>query len=145
MSIELNLESIAKSLSVIAEHISNTKQLELPLSAPVPAAAPVVAPAAAPVPAAVVPPLPSPVAAPAPVGATPTPVPVPPPMPVPAAVAPFADAAGLMEYVKTKYRALGPIKGALIQNVLTEIGCRNVNEVTAGNYGLFYQKVEALS
>jgi hypothetical protein len=141
MSIELNLESIAKSLSVIAEHVSKSKQLELPLSAPVPAAAPVVTPAATPAPVAVVPPLPSPVAAPVPAGVTP----VPPPSPVPAVTAPFADAAGLMEYVKTKYRALGPIKGALIQNVLTEIGCRNVNEVTAGNYGLFYQKVEALS
>jgi hypothetical protein len=79
----------------------------------------------------------------------PVPAPAAAPVPAPAAVsapaAPFTDAAGLMAYIKDKYRALGPIKGALIQNVLTEVGCRNVNDVTPGNYGLFYQKVEALS
>lgn len=139
MSIESNLESIAKSLSVIA---ANWTQLPLPMHSPAPA------PAAAPVPM----PIPVPAAAPAPAPA-PVPMPVPAPaaapVPAPAAVsapaAPFTDAAGLMAYIKDKYRALGPIKGALIQNVLTEVGCRNVNDVTPGNYGLFYQKVEALS
>ena len=139
MSIESNLESIAKSLSVIA---ANWTQLPLPLHSPAPA------PAAAPVPM----PIPVPAAAPAPAPAAvpmPTPMPAPAPVPIPAAAsapaAPFTDAAGLMAYIKDKYRALGPIKGALIQNVLTEVGCRNVNDVTPGNYGLFYQKVEALS
>jgi hypothetical protein len=123
MSIESNLESIAKSLSIIA---ANWTQLPLPL----PMHSPAPAPAAAPVPM----PIPVPAA-----------VPVPTPAAASAPAAPFTDAAGLMAYIKDKYRALGPIKGALIQNVLTEVGCRNVNDVTPGNYGLFYQKVEALS
>jgi hypothetical protein len=126
MSIESNLESIAKSLAVIAERYS--PQMQLPLT---------VTPAAAPTPV----PVPTPAAAPIPV---PAPAAVPVPTPVLASPAPFADAAGLMEYIKTKYRTLGPIKGGLIQNVLTEIGCRNINEVTPGNYGIFFQKVEAI-
>jgi hypothetical protein len=141
MSIESNLESIAKSLSVIA---ANWTQLPLPLPMHSPAPAPAAAPVPMPIPA----PAAAPVPAPAPVP-MPTPMPVPAPVPAPAAAsapaAPFTDAAGLMAYIKDKYRALGPIKGALIQNVLTEVGCRNVNDVTPGNYGLFYQKVEALS
>ena len=133
MSIELNLESIAKSLAIIADHYS--PQTKLPLAPVAAVPAPV---AAAPAPVVPVP------AAPAPAPAV-VPAVVPAPAPVPASPAPFADAAGLMEYVKSKYRALGPIKGAMIQNVLTEIGCRNINDVTPGNYGIFFQKVEALS
>lgn len=144
MTIESNLESIAKSLSIIAEHYGDPRQMSLSFGtvpavpAPAPVPVQVAPPAALPVPAA-----PAPVPVPAAAPAAPVPAPVV-PAPVPGPAAPFADAAGLMEYVKGKYRALGPIKGALIQNVLTEIGCRNINDVTPGNYGLFFQKVEAI-
>jgi len=49
-----------------------------------------------------------------------------------------------MEYVMGKYRALGPVKGGMIQNVLSEIGCKNINEVQPAQYGEFHARVEAI-
>ena len=67
------------------------------------------------------------------------------PAPAPAApAAPFTDAKGLTAYVMGKYRSLGPIKGALIQNCLSELGYKNINDVQPEYYGLFAQKVEAI-
>ena len=134
MSIETNLASIAKSLETIATHLTADKQdsrrtevVAVPTPAPAPAApapAPAVeVPAAAP-PAFMMPPAP----APAPAGPA----------------APFTDGKGLMEYVMGKYRHLGPVKGGMIQNVLSEIGCKNINEVQPAQYAVFFAKVEAI-
>jgi hypothetical protein len=59
-------------------------------------------------------------------------------------VAPFSDAKGLTTYVMSKYRELGPVKGALIQNVLSEFGIKNINDVQPAQYSAFYAKVEAI-
>ena len=58
--------------------------------------------------------------------------------------APFTDGKGLIDYVMTIYKELGPEKGAKIQGVLTEMGLQNVNELRPTEYDAFYSKVEAL-
>lgn len=105
-------------------------------------------------------------AAPAPVVAAPAPTPVPNVQPVstpvapvtvapvaPAPVvtatvspsdAPFADHAALMTFVMDSYKALGPIKGAKIQDVLTSVGVKNINEVKPEMYAAIKAGVEAL-
>ena len=132
MSIENNLASIAKSLETIAVHMGDSRRTEIQ-SVPI-----IPNPALPPVPAA-----PAPAAAPA----TPPAFMMPPAAPAAPAVgpaAPFTDGKGLMEYVMGKYRALGPVKGGMIQNVLSEIGCKNINEVQPAQYGEFHARVEAI-
>lgn len=58
--------------------------------------------------------------------------------------APFTDGKGLIDYVMTIYKELGPEKGAKIQGVLSEMGLQNVNELRPTEYDAFYVKVEAL-
>ena len=77
---------------------------------------------------------------PPPVFAAPAPV-----TPAPAkAGAPFTDGKGLIEYVMATYSALGPEKGARIQEVVNALGCKVVNEIKPEQYEAFYQGVEAL-
>jgi hypothetical protein len=114
---------------------------------------------AAPAPAAVVPPAPAPVAALPVAPAAPVVVPVftapaapmMPPPPVfasaPAAAAPtlpFSDSTSLVAYVMGVYKAIGPQKGAGIQNVLTSLGVVNLTDVKPDQYAAFYAGVEAL-
>jgi len=133
MSIETNLASIAKSLETLVTHLTADKQpapaVPMVQYTPTPAA-----PAPAPAPA--VPAVPA-FAMPLPAAAAPAPAPA-------APAAPFTDGKGLMEYVMGKYRALGPVKGGMIQNVLSEIGCKNINEVQPAQYGEFHARVEAI-
>ena len=105
------------------------------------------------------------VAVPAPVAQAPVPVPTPVPtlpqvgtapvMPAPPAFvapapapapsgAPFTDGKGLIDYVMSAYKALGPQKGAEIQGVLTGLGYQNINDVKPEHYGALYSGVEAL-
>ena len=58
--------------------------------------------------------------------------------------APFTDGKGLIDYVMGAYKALGPQKGAQIQNVLIGMGCTNINDVKPEQYGALYAAVEAL-
>jgi hypothetical protein len=58
--------------------------------------------------------------------------------------APFTDPKGLIEYVMGAYKALGPQKGAQIQNVLTNLGYQNINDVKPEHYGALHSGVEAL-
>ncbi len=58
--------------------------------------------------------------------------------------APFSDPKGLIDYVMTSYRTLGPQKGAQIQTVLTSMGYGNINDVKPEHYGQLYAGVEAL-
>ena len=94
-------------------------------------------------------------AAPAPVAVAPAPVappvvamPAPPtftaPPPAAPAAAPFSDAKGLMDYVMSAYKALGPQKGAQIQQVLTGLGVSTINEVKPEQYAALFAGVEAL-
>ena len=112
-----------------------TQVIELGLqhvNAPSPVATPVVAPAPV-----VIPVFTAPAA------------PVMPPPPVfasaPAApVLPFTDSNSLVSYVMGVYKAIGPVKGAGIQNVLTSLGVVNLTDVKPEMYAAFYAGVEAL-
>ena len=133
MSLEAKIEALTQAV------IALTAKLESTNVAP---AAPVVNPAPAPAPA------PAPVAAPAPAVAAPA-MPAPPTFqPAPAAPAPtgapFSDPKGLIDYVMSAYKALGPQKGAQIQQVLTGLGYGNINDVKPEHYGALHAGVEAL-
>jgi len=135
MSLESKIEALTAAV------VALTAKLESTNVAP---AAPVVNPntvtiSAAPAPA------PAPVAAPAPA------MPAPPSFvaPAPAAPAatggaPFSDPKGLIDYVMSSYKALGPQKGAEIQKVLTNLGYGNINDVKPEHYGALFAGVEAL-
>lgn len=120
MSIENNLASIAKSLELIAAALSNR-----PVAAPVSVvAAPVVA---------------APVVDVAPVAASPVAA-----SPVVTDTPVFADHMALTTFVLDSYKALGPIKGAGIQQVLSGVGVKNLNEVKPEHYAAIKAGVEAL-
>jgi hypothetical protein len=131
MSLESKIEALTQAV------IALTAKLESTNVAP---AAPVVNPTPAPVAA------PAPAPAPAPVAAA---MPAPPTFqPAPAAPAatgaPFSDPKGLIDYVMSAYKALGPQKGAEIQKVLTGLGYGNINDVKPEHYGALHAGVEAL-
>ena len=134
MSIETNLASIAQSLATISLLMKQDNEAG---DRPAPQAVPVPPPVPVPVPAV-------PAAPTVPAFAMPMPVPAPAPAVPVGPAAPFTDGKGLMEYVMGKYRALGPVKGGMIQNVLSEIGCKNINEVQPAQYGEFHARVEAI-
>ena len=136
MSLEAKIEALTQAV------VALTAKLE---SANVAAPAPV---AQAPAPVAA--PAPAPVAALAPVAAAPA-MPAPPAFvaPAPAAApvasgAPFTDGKGLIDYVMGAYKALGPQKGAQIQNVLVGLGYQNINDVKPEHYGALFAGVEQL-
>lgn len=107
-----------------------------------------VTPAATPVVAAPTPVAASVVAAPVPVAAMPAPpafvAPVAAPAAPVAAGAPFTDGKGLIDYVMASYKALGAVKGANIQSVLTGLGYQNINDVKPEHYAALFAGVEAL-
>ena len=83
-----------------------------------------------------------------PVMVTPTPVAVAAPIPVsvsPSEKAPFADAKGLIDFVMSSYKALGPQKGAGIQGVLTSLGYSNINDVNPAHYDALFAGIKALA
>jgi hypothetical protein len=125
-TLESTLTRIADSLDKIAAALT----LPEAASAPAPVQAPDV-PAPTPVP---VPPIPVPV----------PPIPVPVPVPPAAAAGVPTDQKSLMDYCMAKYRALGPVKGGMIQGVLTELGCANIHSLPPEKYAAFHAKVEAL-
>ena len=138
MSIEKNLEIIAHGITKLVEGQKqliemlnpNGTQYEAPQqpAAPVPQAAPAAQPAPAPAPEPAAVPAQAPAAAPA----------------APAAVAPFTDNHGLMQYCMAKYQQLGPVKGGTIQTILLNLGCSNLNALQPSQYGSFYTAVEAI-
>lgn len=100
-------------------------------------------------PAAPVAPAPAPVVQAAPVAAPAMPAPpafvAPVPAPAPVATgAPFSDGKGLIDYVMASYKTLGSAKGAQIQNVLTQLGYQNINDVKPEHYNALFAGVEAL-
>ena len=127
MSLEAKIEDLTKAVHLLVAALGAR-----------PAAAPVAAQAPAPV-AAPVAPAPAPVMPPPPVFVAP-----PPPAPAAPAAAPFSDQKGLIDYVMGAYKALGPQKGAQIQNVLVGMGCTNINDVKPEQYGVLYAAVEQL-
>jgi hypothetical protein len=131
MSLEAKIEDLTKAVHLLVAALgARPAAAPVAAQAPAPVAAPVAAPA--PAPAGIMPP--------PPVFAAP-----PPPTPAaPAAAAPFSDQKGLIDYVMGAYKALGPQKGAQIQNVLVGMGCTNINDVKPEQYGALYAAVEAL-
>lgn len=138
MSLEAKIEALTQAV------VALTAKLE---SANVAAPAPVAqAPAPVPAPAPVI--VNQPLVTPASVAAAPA-MPAPPTFqPAPAAPAPtgapFSDPKGLIDYVMSAYKALGPQKGAQIQQVLTGLGYGNINDVKPEHYGALHAGVEAL-
>ena len=129
MSIEAKIEALTAAVTALTAALTAR-------------AAPTVA--AAPAPVAVVPaPVAAPVAPPAPVAMPAPPTFTAPPVAAPTA-APFSDAKGLMDYVMSSYKALGPQKGASIQQVLTGLGVSTINEVKPEQYAALFAGVEAL-
>lgn len=134
MSLELKIEALTAAV------VALTAKLEagnVAVAAPVAQAAepaPVVAPVVA---------VPAPVVAPAPAMPAPPTFVAPAPAPAPTG-APFSDGKGLIEYVMASYKALGPQKGAAIQNVLTSLAYTNISDVKPEHYAALYQGVEAL-
>jgi hypothetical protein len=61
-----------------------------------------------------------------------------------ASAAPFSDTSGMIQYVMSAYKALGPTKGADIQAVLTSLGYQNINEVKPEHFGALFSGIEAL-
>ena len=141
MSLELTIENLTVAINTLIDSI-NKQGIRAPIApmvAPVAvAAAPVVEPT----------PVAKPVVEFAPVVATPQ-MPAPPsfvaPTPVAAAVgAPFTDPKGLIDFVMTSYKNLGPAKGAGIQGVLTGLGYQNINDVKAEHYAALFSGIESL-
>jgi len=56
----------------------------------------------------------------------------------------FANQAELTAFVMDTYKALGPIKGAGIQQVLNSVGAKNINECKPEHYAAIKAGVEAL-
>lgn len=136
MSLESKIEDLTAAVTALTAVLAAQRPAQAATVAPALVAAPV--PAPAPVVAA-------PVAAPAPV-MPPPPTFSAPPVAAPAApaAAPFTDQKSLITYVMGAYSALGPQKGAQIQNVLTSLGCTNINDVKPEQYAALFAGVEAL-
>jgi len=134
MSLESKIEALTQAVAALTAKLESVNVTapapiaQAPIATPAPVAAP--APVEAPVAAAPAMPAPpafvAPAAAPAPTGA------------------PFTDGKGLIDYVMSAYKALGPQKGAQIQGVLTGLGYQNINDVKPEHYGALFAGVEAL-
>ena len=155
MSLELKIEALTAAVVALTAKLESSNVTAATPVAPAPA--PVVQ-AASPTPAAPT------VAAPAPttvqavvapsapaVSGTQAAMPAPPSFVAPAPVAapapagaPFSDGKGLIDYVMSSYKALGPQKGAMIQGVLVNLGYQNINDVKPEHYGALFAGVEAL-
>lgn len=134
MSLEAKIEALTAAVVALTAKLESNN-----VAAPAPVAqapAPMVAPAPAPVAAA-------PVAAAPAMPAPPAFVALAPAEPAPTG-APFSDGKGLIDYVMGAYKAMGPQKGAQIQNVLTALGYQNINDVKPEHYGQLYAGIEAL-
>lgn len=130
MSIEQTLSNIERHLSRIADSLEyQPKETNDQPNPPAVTPAPVPAPAPDPVPAPEYVP----------------PAVVPPVVPAPeAAAVPFNDPKTMMAYVMAKYKTLGPVKGGMIQAVLTSLGATNINDVQPDQYAAFHAGVEAI-
>lgn len=134
MSLEAKIEALTAAVVALTAKLEAGAAPAAPvvIAAPAPSA-PQTFTAPTPAPAAPAPVMPAPPSfvAPAPVAAAP-------------AGAPFSDPKGLIDYVMTSYKTLGPQKGAQIQTVLTSMGYGNINDVKPEHYGALFAGVEAL-
>ena len=137
MSLESKIEALTAAVIALTAKLESSN-----VAAPAPQVITTAAPAAS---VTLTVPAPAPVTAPAPVVAMPAPPSFAPVAPAPAPTgAPFSDPKGLIDYVMSSYKALGPQKGAQIQTVLTGLGYGNINDVKPEHYGALFAGVEAL-
>jgi len=136
MSIEANLQSIADSLKLIADHLTKASVDALAPNVYTPAPTPPTTEVGnvipAPTPAA-----PEQVTLPL-VNASSEPVAASP------SSCPITTQAELVKYVMESYKALGPVKGNMIQGVLASVGSVNINGVSPDKYATIYSGIEAL-
>jgi hypothetical protein len=138
MSLEQKIDDLTHAITTLIGVLAQKPETVRP--APAPVAAPIVA-APAPI---VTPPAPVPAPVPAPAPAMPPPPTFAAPDPASTAALPFSDTKSLIGWVMGVYQALGPAKGAQIQQVLVGIGCANINDVKPEQYAALYAGVEAL-
>lgn len=132
MSLEAKIEALTHAVAALTAKLESVN-----VAAPAPVAqAPAPVAASEPAPVAAAPAMPAPPAFVAPVPAAPA--------ASAASGAPFTDGKGLIDYVMGAYKALGPQKGAQIQNVLVGLGYQNINDVKPEHYGALFAGVEAL-
>ena len=135
MSLEAKIEALTAAVVALTAKLEAgaTPAAPVVIAAPAPSAPQTFTMPLVPAPAAPAPVMPAPPSfvAPAPVAAAP-------------AGAPFSDPKGLIDYVMTSYKTLGPQKGAQIQTVLTSMGYGNINDVKPEHYGALFAGVEAL-
>ena len=124
-------DHLLKAWSESTGHAVPAPVVSRPVARLAPAPAPVIAAPVVPVPVPAAPAMPAPPAFVAPAAPAPTGV-------------PFADAKGLIDYVMGAYKALGPQKGAAIQQVMASLGYSNINDVKPEHYTAFYQGIESL-
>lgn len=136
MSLENKIEALTAAVVALTAKLESSNVAApapvAPTPAPVVQAAPVVVSVVEPAPVAAAPAMPAP-----PTFVAPAPAPAP-------TGAPFSDPKGLIDYVMGAYKALGPQKGAMIQNVLTGLGYQNINDVKLEHYAALHTGVEAL-
>lgn len=143
MSLENEVKSLREAVVTLTEVIRNIQGSTAPATTAAPQVTQQPAPVdTVPAPVPQVTQQPAPVAAPAPT--MPTPPSFAAPTPAPTGGAPFTDHKGLIEYVMARYQALGADKGAMIQQVLVNMGYQNINDVKPEHYGNLYAGIEAL-
>ena len=132
MSIENEIKALTAAITALTQAVQGqaTPPVVFTPAPPAPPAPAPIAPPPQPVVAAQMPPLPTFAPPPAPVAA--------------ATTVPFSNPKGLIEYVMTAYKVLGPQKGAEIQGILTGLGYQNINEVKPEHYPAIVENVEAL-
>ena len=150
MSLEAKIEALTAAVANLTQVIVKIEaagmQGNAPSATPVPAS--VVTPTA-PAPAPMAPVVPTPAAA-SPSNVMPPPPSFAPPVAPPVAAAPaptgvpFNDAKGLMTYAMALYQALGPQKGAQIQDAMRSLGIQNINETKPEQYAALYNAFEQL-
>ena len=141
MSLEAKIEALTQAVQALTAQLqsSNVAPAAPVVQAPAPLAPPAVAAPVSVTPTSPVPSQPAaPVMPPAPSFVT-SAIPAPAP-----SGAPFSDGKGLIDYVMASYKALGPQKGAQIQNVLVGLGYQNINDIKPEHYGALFQGVEQL-
>ena len=112
-------ESAAKVKEIVAAPVAAKKPVEVEIPVLVPAKV-----EAAPIPTVVV----APVVVPA----------------APVATCPITNGKELMDFVMSAFKAMGPEKGARIQEVLQSIGCAAINEVRPDQYAALHAGIEVL-
>lgn len=144
-----NTELLSKLVDALPKETRARIEEKIADATPAPAPVKTVAPAAptpvAPVPAPVVSAAPAPVAASPSNGMPPPPFPTAPaPVAAPATPVPFSNHQGMVTWVMDAYKALGPTKGARIQECFEACGTKNINDVKPEMYSKLVAGIEAL-